>query len=95
MTTDTLVHDTSIPASSIPLKPIKSEGRWQRCLREMDWLDTDALPIDLNGHTVDSVRRCLQSAIRSAGRSDELYVVTDRAWLETRSPATEVVLMRR
>lgn len=94
MTEDTLIHDMSLPASAIPLEPIKNEGRWQRCLREFDWLDTDSLLIDLAERTIDSVRRCLQQAIRKAGRSDELYVVTDRAWLETRSPATMVVLMR-
>lgn len=76
-TRTTLVHDTSMPVGSIPLEPVKNEGRWQRCIRELDWLDSDSMSIDLDGRTVDSVRRCLQQAIKSVGREGELVVWTD------------------
>lgn len=48
--------------------------------------------VELEGRTTDSVRRCLQQAIRSAGRANELYVVTDS---DVRRPTTQVAIMRR
>ena len=94
LTHDDEGHGSITTDAEVPLVPVKNEGKWGRTIRVFDWLECDSMGIELDGRTVDSVRRCLQSAVRSAGRdgseTGDLYVTTNSDYVK---PVSAVALM--